>query len=38
VPREAVVDALAAQQDPGTEAEGDAGKGLMHNIKSLLKR
>jgi hypothetical protein len=38
VPREAVVDALAAQQDLGTEADGDAGKGLMHNIKSLLKR
>ena len=38
VPREAVVDALAAKRDPGTEADGDAGKGLMHNIKSLLKR
>jgi hypothetical protein len=38
VPREAVVDALAAKRDPGSEADGDAGKGLMHNIKSLLKR
>ncbi len=40
-PRDAVVNAMAAQQDaePGASAETtDDAKGLMHNIKSLLKR
>lgn len=41
-PRDAVANALAAQQDAGPEVSmetsDDAAKGLMYNIKSLLKR